>query len=91
MDGLSATPPENICGTEYDIARTQWGDGWRLPSQAEFQELVDNCTWEWTEINGVAGRRATAANGNSIFFPAAGLRASEPPQNAEHERHTLSR
>lgn len=68
-DYPSATPPENICGTEYDIARAQWGDGWRLPSQAEFQELVDNCTWEWTEVNGVTGRRATAPNGNSVFFP----------------------
>ncbi len=85
-DYPSATPPENICGTEYDIARAQWGDGWRLPSQAEFQELVDNCTWEWTEMNGVTGRRATATNGNSIFFPAAASRDGETVSNQVGQR-----
>lgn len=85
-DYPNATPPENICGTEYDIARAQWGNGWRLPSQAEFQELVDNCIWEWTEVNGVAGRRATAANGNSIFFPAAASRDGETVSNQVGQR-----
>lgn len=85
-DYPSATPPADICGTEYDIARAQWGDGWRLPSQAEFQELVDNCTWEWTEMNGVTGRRATATNGNSIFFPAAASRDGETVSNQVGQR-----
>ncbi len=85
-DYPSATPPADICGTEYDIARAQWGDGWRLPSQAEFQELVDNCTWEWTEVNGVTGRRATATNGNSIFFPAAASRDGETVSNQVGQR-----
>ena len=85
-DYPSATPPENICGTEYDIARAQWGDGWRLPSQAEFQELVDNCTWEWTEVNGVTGRRATAPNGNLVFFPAAASRDGETVSNQVGQR-----
>lgn len=85
-DYPSATPPADICGTEYDIACAQWGDGWRLPSQAEFQELVDNCTWEWTEANGVAGRRATAPNGNSVFFPAAASRDGETVSNQVGQR-----
>ena len=85
-DYPSTTPPDDICGTEYDIAHAQWGDGWRLPSQSEFQELVDNCTWEWTEVNGVAGRRATAANGNSIFFPAAASRDGETVSNQVGQR-----
>lgn len=85
-DYPSATPPADICGTEYDIARAQWGDGWRLPSQTEFQELVDNCTWEWTEMNGVAGRRATAPNGNSIFFPAAASRDGKTVSNQVGQR-----
>ena len=85
-DYPNATPPENICGTEYDIAPTQWGDGWRLPSQGEFQELGDNCTWEWTEVNGVTGRRATAANGNSVFFPAAASRDGETVSNQVGQR-----
>ncbi|WP_195546726.1 InlB B-repeat-containing protein [Bacteroides intestinalis] len=73
-DYPSDTPPTSISNTMYDIAHVRWGDGWRLPTQAEFQELVDNCTWEWTEVNNVAGRRATGPNGNSIFFPAAASR-----------------
>ena len=46
-----------------------------MPTQPEFQELNDNCTSEWTDEDGVAGRRFTSnINGNSIFFPAAGYR-----------------
>ncbi|MCM1168477.1 MAG: hypothetical protein NC324_00915 [Bacteroides sp.] len=85
-DYPSANPPADICGTEYDIARTQWGDGWRMPSQAEFQELVENCTWEWTEVNGIQGCRATAANGNSIFFPAAASRDGQNVSNQVGQR-----
>ena len=85
-DYPGATPPDDICGTEYDIARAQWGDGWRLPSQTEFQELADNCTWEWTEVNGVAGCRATAANGNAIFFPAAASRDGATVSNQVGQR-----
>lgn len=85
-DYPSATPPADICGTEYDIARAQWGDGWRMPSQTEFQELSDNCTWEWTELNGVAGYRVSATNGNSIFLPAAAFRDGENVSNQVGQR-----
>ena len=33
---------------------------------------MNNCTSEWTQQNGVYGRKFTASNGNSIFLPAAG-------------------
>ncbi|MBQ8694620.1 MAG: DUF1566 domain-containing protein [Bacteroidaceae bacterium] len=60
----------------YDVARKQWGSTWRLPTKAEFDELLDedNCTWTWTTFDGVNGYRVTGANGNSIFLPAAGYR-----------------
>ncbi len=35
----------NICGTEYDAARYQWGNGWRLPNEAERYELRMFC-WQ---------------------------------------------
>ena len=35
-------------------------------------ELLDKCTWEWTQINSVNGYKVTAENGNSIFIPASG-------------------
>jgi hypothetical protein len=45
----------------------------RLPTVGEFQELNSNCDSEWTDEDGVAGRRFTSRiNGNSIFFPASG-------------------
>ena len=64
----------NISGTHYDVARAQWGDSWRMPTMAEFQELIDRCTWTWTTYNNVNGYKVTGPNGNSIFLPAAGSR-----------------
>ena len=65
----------NISGTQYDVARAQWGGIWRLPTKAEMQELVDRCTWTWTTYKGVKGYKVTGPNGNSIFLPAAGSRS----------------
>lgn len=64
----------NICGTQYDVARAQWGGTWRMPTKAECQELINRCTWTWTTYNGVKGYKVTGPNGNSIFLPAAGYR-----------------
>ena len=32
-------------------------------------------SWTWINVNGVLGYQVTAANGNSIFIPAAGFRS----------------
>ena len=59
----------------WDVPCNKWGSPWRLPTEAEFQELIDNCTWEWTTQNGIKGYKVTSKkNGNSIFLPAAGWR-----------------
>ena len=61
--------------SSYDAARANWGGSWRLPTRAECDELVNNCTHHWTTQNGVKGMRFTSKrNGNSIFLPAAGWR-----------------
>ena len=58
---------------EDDVARQALGGQWRIPTYAEWTELVNGCTWIWTTQNGVNGRLVTSnANGNSIFLPAAG-------------------
>lgn len=58
---------------EQDAARVNLGAPWRMPSSAEFQELLDNCTHVWTQVNGMNGILFTSnVNGNTIFFPAAG-------------------
>ena len=69
---LTGNIPTN--GT-YDAARHNMGAPCRLPTVGEFQELNNNCDSEWTDEDGVAGRRFTSRiNGNSIFFPASGYR-----------------
>ena len=61
--------------SSYDAARANWGGSWRLPTKSEYDELVNNCTRQWTTQNGVKGMRFTSKkNGNSVFFPAAGWR-----------------
>lgn len=58
-----------------DAATANWGSGWRMPTQQQFQELNDNCTWTWTTRNGKNGYEVKGKNGNSIFLPAAGFRS----------------
>ena len=69
-----ADPPEDIGGTDCDIAREMWAETWRLPTRAEVQELIQHCQWVWTMINGVPGAQIIGRNGASIFLPAAGSR-----------------
>ena len=64
--------PNGILAKEYDAARAIMGSDWRMPTMDDFIELLDNTTNEWTQVNGVNGRKFTASNGNSIFIPAAG-------------------
>lgn len=61
-----------VLDPEDDVARVKLGGNWRMPTEAEWDELRDNCTWTWTTQNGVKGRLVTGPNGNSIFLPAAG-------------------
>ncbi len=61
-----------------DAARAQWGGAWRMPTKAELQWLIDNCTWTWawTTSGGKDGHRVTSNisgyTSNSIFLPATG-------------------
>ena len=60
---------------QYDAATAHLGAPWRMPTDAEFAALIDNCTTTWTTRNGVYGRLVTgkgAFSTKSIFLPAAG-------------------
>ena len=75
-DGSSSTCHNlgsDIAGTQYDVAHVKWGGKWRMPSLDQIKLLL-NCTKEWTNVNGINGRKITAPNGGSIFLPAAGNR-----------------
>ena len=66
------TDSKTVLEPEDDAAHVNLGGSWRMPTNVEWAELMENCTWTWTEQNGVNGRLVTGPNGNSIFLPAAG-------------------
>ena len=68
----------NIAGNPmFDAATANWGDDWRMPTLEEMFELTQECTWTWTEVNGVSGYKVTSkTNGNHIFLPASGFRVN---------------
>ncbi len=63
-----------------DVAHIIWGGDWRIPTKAQWDELISNCTWTWTDNYNETGRKgyivtSTAVNNtNSIFLPTAGYR-----------------
>lgn len=67
MSDISGNP-------QYDAATANWGGGWRMPTKDEMNELVNNCQWEWMQVNGVNGARVVGPNGHCIFLPAVGYR-----------------
>lgn len=64
----------SIAGTERDAATVNLGKNYKMPTLDQIKELLEECTWTWTEQNGVNGMKVTGPNGNSIFLPASGYR-----------------
>lgn len=67
---------EEISGTMHDVAHVKWGNGARMPTRAEMQELIENCTFElghYDDIPEARGLYITGPNGNRIFLPNGGL------------------
>lgn len=62
----------DISGTEYDVATVKWGEGWRMPTKEELEELVSECTWSTADVGGMSGHNVKGPNGNSIFIPNTG-------------------
>lgn len=69
--------------SEDDAAQVNLAEGWRMPTKAEMQELVDKCTWTWTTKNGTSGYEVIASNGNSIFLPVTGTRYESSLNSAD--------
>ena len=62
-----------ILETEDDAAFVNLGEKWRMPTEDEWKELQENCTWTWTTEFGEGGYKAISKkNGNFIFFPLGG-------------------
>lgn len=59
----------------YDAASARWGKGWRMPTKADFEELINNCRGQYILQGGVWGVKFTSkTNGNSIFLPTTGYK-----------------
>ena len=69
---------KTVLDSEDDAATSKLGGKFRTPTKEEFSELVnqENCTWAWTEMEGVKGYKVTSKiegyAGNWIFLPATG-------------------
>lgn len=67
---------ESELSTNLDAAYKTWGSGWRMPTQAQLDELLSNSNTSkvWSTIDGVRGLRISKKNHYSpyIFIPAAG-------------------
>jgi uncharacterized repeat protein (TIGR02543 family) len=84
LDTYTFTDSPSTLDASHDAATVNMGSDWRMPTQAEFQELLDNCEWEWTDDYNGKGVRGFIVwdirfHKTHIFFPAAGylLNASE--------------
>ena len=59
-----------------DAAYISLGSGWRLPTREQQNELRENCDWEWTTYNGVAGMKVKSKKNEAfIFLPACGYKS----------------
>lgn len=59
---------------ESDAAYVNWGGKWRMPNVTELHELIDNCTWTITSVNGISGYEVVSKyNDASLFLPYAGF------------------
>ena len=65
------TDYKKVLDLEDDAAHVALGGQWRMPTEDEWNELLTQCTWEWTTMNGINGKKVTGPNGNSIFLPPA--------------------
>lgn len=64
---------KTVLDLEDDVAHVKWGGSWRMPTWEEMDELRKECTWTWTELNGIEGFRVTGKKAGyedrSIFLP----------------------
>lgn len=76
-NGTAGASLESDITPSFDAATVALGEKYRIPSRADYQELIDNCESEWVTIDETNGVMMTSRiNGRKIFLPANGERAS---------------
>ena len=58
----------SVLQPEDDAATYNWSLNWRMPTNDELQELIDNTDAEWTTINGVNGLKLKKKTDASVFI-----------------------
>ena len=76
--------PNGVLAKKYDAAAQIMGGDWRMPTEAEVKELIDNTTKEWTQVNGAYGYKFTSKTDKSkyIFIPASVYRVGSSFTNS---------
>lgn len=62
---------------KYDAATANWGGSWKMPTKAQMDELINQCTWTYSNSiidGGFSGYTVRGKNGNTIFLPLGGYR-----------------
>ena len=74
---------KTVLELEDDAARANLGVGYRIPTKADWEELLEDCKWEAVTVTlpieldpaqkkGIARWKVTGPNGNSIVLPMTG-------------------
>ena len=72
---------KTVLDLEDDVARTNLGAGYRIPTKADWEELLEDCKWEAftvtvpldpSQTKSIAQWKVTGPNGNSIVLPMTG-------------------
>lgn len=79
-----------ILQSEDDAAAKKWGDEWCMPTNEQWEELINNTTNKWTTQEGVKGLLFSTSNGKSLFLPIGGLRGKENPTDDKEEGYYWS-
>lgn len=90
-DGSLIDISNEISNTDYDAAKARWKGSWRMPTQADWSELINDCNWEWTTINNVEGFKVTSKkNKNYIFLPITGQMSGTNKVNSTEGHYWMS-
>ena len=76
------TGTENPLAASADTAVQVWGGQWHMPTETQFEELFNECTWTWTTSGGTNGYKVVKGN-NSIFLPVTGYWSNDSKYDAE--------
>jgi len=85
MTKYNSTDNLTVIQLSDDAAKANMGNNWRIASEDEYLELINNTNYEWTTINGVYGYKFINKSDSTkyIFLPAAGKAENASVNNTE--------